>query len=49
MTDVKRHGLAYFEGVPPNGEGLEEVMHQIGVLKQEKVKRELKEKTYYWY
>ena len=34
MTDLRRYGLAYFEGVPPNDEGLEEVMHQIGVLKQ---------------
>ena len=33
MTDLRRYGVVFFEGVPPSGEGMDDVMQQIGVLK----------------
>ena len=34
MTDLRRYGMVFFEGVPPSGEGMDDVMQQIGILKQ---------------
>ncbi|XP_046839417.1 gamma-butyrobetaine dioxygenase-like isoform X2 [Xenia sp. Carnegie-2017] len=34
MTDLRKYGVVYFVNVPANEKGLDDVMQQIGVLKQ---------------
>ena len=34
LTDLRRYGVAYFEGVPPKEKGMEDVLQLIGVMRQ---------------
>ncbi|XP_078351486.1 gamma-butyrobetaine dioxygenase-like [Oculina patagonica] len=34
LSDLKRYGVAFFEGVPPSQEGLEGILHCVGQPKQ---------------